>query len=1007
MAKKISIAKKPVAKKVVAEPAKTEEKMKVHKQERDPNEPRFVVGIGGSAGALEAFEQFFHNMPSDSGLAFILVPHLDPTHKGIMPELVQRLTPMKVSQIRDGLKIQANQVYVIPPNKDLAILHGVLELMEPSAPRGLRLPIDSFFRHLAIDQKERAIGIILSGMGTDGTLGLRAIKEQMGMAMVQEPSTAKYDGMPRSAIETALADFVAPSEELPTKLLGYISHISTSEIEPVPVEAKTSSALQKILLILRAKTGNDFSLYKRNTVLRRIDRRMGVHQIKTMNAYTTYLRENPNEIDLLFKELLINVTNFFRDPEAFELLRERVIKPLLKARSGNGTLRVWVSGCSTGEEAYSIAILLRECMEEDPNLNIKVQMYGTDIDADAINTARQGLYPSNISADVSPERLQKYFIREDSYFRMRKEIREMIVFAPQNIITDPPFTKLDLLSCRNLMIYLTSDIQKRLLPLFHYALNPKGFLFLGSSETVSGYIDLFSPLDRKWKIFQRRESITALTALPEFPAHPVIPETVRQQVTEKPIGTGMVTTFQDAIQRNIVESVTPPVVIINRSGELLYSTRKTGKFFEPSVGNASLNIFDMAREGLKVELAIAVRQAIKQGLDVTANNLMVRTNGDSQEVNVTVKPIVTDEKLRDLLMIVIEEVPSMKKRVRPHGRMVIDTSKDATIAELEKNLQHTKENLQTTIEEMETSQEELKSMNEELQSTNEELQSTNEELTTSKEELQSLNEELMTVNAELQAKNDELALTNNDMRNLLNSTQIPTLFLDNNLKIKRYTNAAISLFTLIPGDIGRPITDITSHLIYSGLLDDVRNVLDTLVFKEIQVESDDNRWYMIRIMPYRTLENLIDGAVITFFDISELKRLEQVLEERKHLCILAELVQESDDVIVIQDTTGSLQAWSNAATKLYGWNESEVIGRDARAYVSQRALSEYEGIMFRIRTGDPISTFNTERLTKDQKVIRVSCTVKRLNDDSGKLLSIATIEKRVQGNDPVPQKRRK
>ncbi|HXX55189.1 MAG TPA: PAS domain-containing protein, partial [Methanoregula sp.] len=517
----------------------------------------------------------------------------------------------------------------------------------------------------------------------------------------------------------------------------------------------------------------------------------------------------------------------------------------------------------------------------------------------------------------------------------------------------------------------------------------------------------FSPMDRKWKIFQRRESITALTALPEFPAHPQIPEAVRQRVSEKPTGTGATISFQDAIQRNIVESVTPPVVIINRKGDLLYSTRKTGKFFEPSVGNASLNIFDMAREGLKVELAIAVRQAIKRGLEVTANNLSVRTNGDTTDVNVTVRPITMNETLRDLLMIVIEEVPSPKKRSRRTGKPEIDTSKDATISELEKNLQYTKENLQTTIEEMETSQEELKSMNEELQSTNEELQSTNEELTTSKEELQSLNEELMTVNAELQAKNDELALANNDMRNLLNSTQIPTLFLDNNLRIKRYTNAATTLFTLIPGDIGRPITDITSHLRHGGLLDDVRTVLETLVFKEMQVESDDKRWYMLRIMPYRTLENLIDGAVITFFDITDLKRLEQVLEERKHLCILAELVQESDDAVVVQDTMGSIQAWTNAAEKLYGWSEAEVIGRDARSFIAPKDLAAYDKIIFRIRTGEAISSFETQRITKDNRVVKVSCRVRRLNDESGKVISIATTERPVARAVPARRVRAK
>lgn len=999
--------KKPAAKRrkeVSAIPGVEGEPEEIH--ERDPDSPKFVVGIGGSAGALEAFEQFFHNMPPDAGLAFILVPHLDPTHKGIMPELLQRFTSMKVTQARDGAKVRANQVYVIPPNKDLGIINGTLQLLEPTAPRGLRLPIDFFFRHLAFDLKDRSIGIILSGMGTDGTLGLRAIKEQMGMAMVQDPISAKYDGMPRSAIETGLADFVAPAEDLPSKLLGYTHHLLTTEItEPIQIEPKTSSALQKILLILRSATGNDFSLYKRNTVLRRIDRRMSVHQIKSMSNYATFLRENPNEIDLLFKELLINVTNFFRDPEAFEHLRERAIIPILRERNGKGTVRVWVPGCSSGEEVYSIAILFRECMEQDPGLTIKIQMYGTDIDQDAISTARQGIYPANIAADVSPERLQRYFTMEESNFRVRKEIREMVVFAPQNILADPPFTKLDLLSCRNLLIYLTSDVQKRLLPLFQYALNPKGYLFIGSSETVSGFNDLFTPIDRKWKLFQRRESVSALTTLPEFPAHLPAPADIRSHDQERPSpSAGITVSFQDAVQRNVIESVTPPVVIVNRKGDMLYATRKTGKYFEPPVGNASLNIFDMAREGLKIELGIAIRKATTKNTEVSTRNLLVRTNGDSEEVNLVVRPITGSESLRDLLMVIFEEVPGAKRRPLKRDNRATDSSKDLTIAELEKNLQYTKENLQTTIEEMETSQEELKSMNEELQSTNEELQSTNEELTTSKEELQSLNEELLTVNAELQAKNDELALANNDMRNLLNSTQIPTLFLDNNLRIKRYTTVATALFSLIPGDLGRPITDITSHLKYSNLIEDVRSVLDTLIFKEIQVAADDGKWYIMRIMPYRTLENLIDGAVITFVDISDLKRLEQVLEERKHLCILAELIRDSNDAIVVQDAGGIIQAWNLAATTLYGWTETEVIGRNIREFIPEKAKPDYDEIMRRILEGSPVKTFTTERITRDKKVIRVKCTVKTLEGEDNRLTSIATTEQKISS---LPGKKRK
>ena len=956
--------------------------------------PSFIVGMGGSAGALEAFEQFFHNIPPDSGLAFILVPHLDPTHKGIMPELLQRFTPMKVSQAREGLRVRPNNVYVIPPNKDMGILNGVIELMEPSAPRGLRLPIDFFFRHLAEDQKERSIGIILSGMGTDGTLGIKAIKEQMGMAMVQEPGNAKYDGMPRSALNTGVSDFVANAEELPAKLIGYVTHFSQWKTEQIPIEKKTASAFQKILMLLRARTGNDFSLYKKNTVIRRIDRRMSVHQIPSLANYVTYLQENPHEIELLFKELLINVTNFFRDPEAFERLRELAILPILRAHNGDGIIRVWVPGCSSGEEAYSIAMLFREAMDAEPALNVKIQMYGTDIDQDAINQARQGLYPANIVADVSPERIQRFFTKEETHYRIRKEIREMVVFAPQNIIGDPPFTKLDLLTCRNLMIYLTPEIQKKLLPLFHYALNQGGYLFLGSSETVSGYADLYDPLDQKWKIFRRRESISALTTLPEFPArHGVRAITAPQQPSaEKPLAMSPIT-FQDTIQRFIVETISPPVIVINEKGELLHATRRTGKFLEPPVGNTSLNVFDMAREGLRTELAIAVRQAIAKKVDIQIRNLMVKTNGERQPVNVTVKPINDIEMLRDLIMVIFEEIPAGDGKKHRRSRAQIDISKESAIAELEKDLQYTKEHLQTTVEEMETSQEELKSTNEELQSTNEELQSTNEELTTSKEELQSLNEELMTVNTELQAKNDELALANNDMRNLLNSTQIPTLFLDNNLKIKRYTTPATALFTLIPGDVGRPITDIASKLEYTDLVADVQAVIETLVFKEIRVRTQDGRWYIMRIMPYRTMENLIDGVVITFVDITDMKRLERVLEEHDLLCALAGVVKSSEDAVVVQDMAGKIRAWNHGAEVLYGIKEEEALGMAARDLIAGNARRAYESILERIRAGEKIETIRTKRVAGPGRWADASFSVTTITGSDGVVSSIALIER--------------
>ena len=848
-----------------------------------------IVGIGASAGGLEALEQFLRHVPENSGIAFVIVQHLDPTHKGIMPELLQRTTGMEVFQVRDRMKVKPNCVYVIPPNKDMSILHGVLHLFEPTAPRGLRLPIDFFLRSLAEDRQERSIGVILSGMGSDGTMGLRAIKEKAGVALVQEPASAKFDSMPRSAIDAGLADLVAPAEDLPGKIIDYLRHALVIAKAERPLEEKDQSALEKVLILLRAKTGHDFSLYKKNTVYRRIERRMSIHQIDRIAAYVRYLQENSQEVELLFKELLIGVTSFFRDPAAWEQLQQEAIPALLAGRPAGRALRAWSAGCSTGEEAYSLAIAFKEALEQvKPEMNFTLQIFATDLDRDAIDKARQGVYPANIAADVSPERLSRFFIKEENGYRIGKEIREMVTFATQNVIMDPPFTKLDILICRNLLIYLTPELQKKLLPLFHYSLNPGGVLFLGSAETVSTFTDLFAPLNIKSRLFRRRESVLPAEPL-AFPASfvPALPGVPKELTMLKPAAN-----LQSLADQLLLQHFSPPAVLVNDKGDILYISGRTGKYLEPAAGKANWNIFAMAREGLRFDLGSAFQKAIRQKGAITAKGLKVGTNGGTQTVDITVQAIEEPEALRGMVMIVFTDVATPLEKKAP-GRSRTAPAGNARVLELEQELQQLREELQTTREEMQSSQEELKSTNEELQSTNEELQSTNEELTTSREEMQSLNEELQTVNAEQQSKMDELSRVNNDMRNLLNSTEIVTVFLDNELHVRRFTTGADKLFKLIPGDVGRPLSDIVSDLLYPEMTEEAREVLRTLVFSEKQIATTDGRWFSVRIMPYRTMEDVIDGVVITFSNITAAKALEAELREEN--ARLKKLLQVEDE----------------------------------------------------------------------------------------------------------------
>lgn len=839
-----------------------------------------IVGLGASAGGLEALELFLEKVPKACGLGFVVVQHLDPTHKGIMVELLQRRTAMPIVQIKDRMKIEPNHVYVIPPNKDLSLLHGVLHLLEPVAPRGLRLPIDFFFRSLAEDRREQSIGVILSGMGSDGTLGLRAIKEKAGAVFVQAPASAKFDSMPRMAIDAGLADAIAPAEALPGKILDYLQHVPLLIRPDHDIAEKDQSALEKVVILLRAQTGHDFSLYKKNTIYRRIERRMGLHQIAKIADYVRYLRENPQESDLLFKELLIGVTSFFRDPAVWEHLRDKIIPNYLLNHPQGGALRAWTVGCSTGEEAYSLAIVFKEALERvKPSQNFSLQIFATDLDADAIDQARAGVYPANISADVSEDRLRQFFLKNDHVgYTVRKEIREMVIFAPQNLVMHPPFTKLDFVTCRNLLIYLDAELQKKLMPLFHYSLNPGGILLLGSAETIGAATDLFTQLEGKLRIYRRLDTSRSANQV-EFPSaftrtrlNSIVPSSAPAE-TRPPAPN-----LQSLADQLLLQRYSPAAVLVTNEGDILYVSGKTGKYLEPAAGKANWNLFAMSREGLGNALSEAFHKAVRQKIVVTLKGVKVGTNGGTQIVDITVQPTTSPEALRGMVLVVFTDVakPSAAKAV---GSSVRATMHSARLSAMAQELQQAHEELQVARDEMQTSQEELKSTNEELQSMNEELQSTNEELTTSKEEMQSMNEELQTVNNELQAKVDELSRTSNDMKNLLNSTDIATLFLNEALLVRRFTPQTASIIKLIPSDIGRPITDIVTTLDYPRLAEDAQEVLRRLVFVEKQVTARDGRWFTVRIMPYRTQENRIDGVVVTFSDITVAKNLEAALRK--------------------------------------------------------------------------------------------------------------------------------
>ena len=986
--------------------------------------PHFpIVGIGASAGGLAAFEAFFSGMPADKdpGMAFVLVQHLAPDHKSILTDLIRRYTRMQVFEVEDGVEVQPNCAYIIPPNCDMAFLNGTLQLLEPSSPRGQRLPIDFFFRSLAQDQHELAICIVLSGTGSDGTMGLRAIKGEGGMAMAQTPESTEYDGMPRSAINTGLVDYVLPAADMPAQLMAYAVHAFDRPPRPATIpEPKTESDLKKVFVLLRAKTGHDFSLYKPSTINRRIERRMAVHQIRRLDGYAKYLQQTPQEVEALFRDLLIGVTNFFRDPLAFAELEKTIMPRLFTDKPSGSIIRAWICGCSTGEEAYSIAILLQEYVETLKQ-KYTIQLFATDIDNQAIEQARKGYFAASIANDITPERLARFFTLETDgkTYRIQKGIRDMLIFSEQDVIKDPPFSKLDLISCRNLLIYMGGELQKKVIPLFHYALNPGGFLLLGTSETVGEFSTLFTTLDRKQKLYQRKEHSYSEKRIPVATFLPPMTNpdaALRQPAARKAFPAKI--PLQELAEQALLHRVIQAGVLVNRSGDILYLHGRTGMYLELATGGVEgFNILKTAREGLRHDLTIALHKAASRNEIVCRSGLRVKTNGHFTTVNLSISPVSAALQSVErpgspvvpetrLFMVVLEEAPiqldepagsdpdQMQQPAGADNTGASASATDARLAALQLELQAKEEYIQSANEELEASNEELKSANEELQSINEEMQSTNEELETSKEELQSVNEELATINAELQTKVLDLSQVNNDMNNLLAGTGIGTVFVDFQLRILRFTPGATQIINLILSDVGRSIGHFASNLIgYDSFTADIQTVLSTLIPKEVEVRTADGTCYMMRILPYRTVDNVIEGAVITFVNISEMKQTQEALKKANDQLRMAVVVRDSHDAVVVQDMEGCIMSWNPAAVRMYGWYETEALQRNIRELIPEGLREADITRVQQLSRKEVLEPYRTQRIAKDGAVVEVWLTATALLNEVGEVYAIATTER--------------
>ena len=887
-------------------------------------------------------------------MAFVLVPHLDPNHQSLMVELLTKHTAMPVCEVEDNMPVKPNHVYIIPPAKYLKIHQRQLHLINPPKQRGAEIAIDNFLRSLAEDQEERAIGIILSGTGSHGTLGLQAIKANGGMTMVQSPDTAEYDRMPQNAIDTGCIDYILSPEEMPEELIKYAQHAYVrGDWDPIELPATEQDQLNRILALLRARIKYDFRCYRKNMLLRRVLRRMGLNHIDELAQYLELLRNDAKEVDRLYHDLLISVTSFFRDPEAYQVLEQRVIPQLIEQHSDT-PVRVWVPGCATGEEAYSIAMLLIEqfsATKKQPD----IQIYATDIDENALEFARQGIYPESITADISSERLLRFFTPVDSHYQVKKQLRESVVFAAQNLISDAPFSKLDLISCRNLLIYLEPDVQRKVISLFHFALHEDGFLFLGSSETIGRQVDMYETVSKKWRLFRRigptRRDMINFPIVSSYKRRGLMQPLIKEDTDHE-------LNFAELTQRQLLADYSPASALINRKYEILYFYGATGDFLQAPTGEPTRDLIAMARQGLRTKLRAACHRAIRDNQPVIDTSARVKINNELLPCKITVKPIVDSKQAEGLLLVSFQisehSSPDVSRIIEHKGE-----DESSLITQLEYELKSTREDLQSTIEEMESSNEELKASNEEIMSMNEELQSSNEELETSKEELQSLNEELSTVNSQLQDKVEQLDQAHNDMINLLNSTKIATLFLDTELRIKQFTPATGKLLKLISSDIGRAINTFATDFTGTDLLDDAHLVLEKLTPIEKEIHTADGHDYLRRSQPYRTPDNRIEGVVITFVDITE--RVRSEAQTRR----LATVVRDSNDAITVQDLDGNILTWNRGAEQIYGYTENEALQMNIRALIPANSEDKELEYIQLATQGESVDSYDAHRQTKD------------------------------------------